>query len=54
MCLSPADYADYAEKECSKLYYSAEKDSLELMWFWGSSASSARSAGDIGVSWVID
>ena len=23
-----------------------------LLWFWGSSASSARSAGDIGVSFV--
>ena len=24
---SPADYADPADKECSKLHYSAEKDS---------------------------
>ena len=33
-CLSPADYADYAD-EYSKLYYFAEKDCLELVWFWG-------------------
>ena len=31
------------------LHYFAEKDCLELVWFGGSSASSARSAGDIGV-----
>ena len=54
---SPADSADYAE-ECSKLHYSAEKRQLVanfvlwLLLFWGLSASSARSAGDIGVSFV--
>ena len=49
---SPADYADHAE-ECSKLHYFAEKDRLELGWFWGFVVclrKSARSAGDIGVS----
>ena len=55
-CYSPADYADYAE-ECSKLHYSAEKDRLVWCGFccfavWGSSALSARSAGDIGV-WFV-
>jgi hypothetical protein len=30
----PADYADHAD-EYNKLYYFAEKDKLELVWFWG-------------------
>ncbi len=50
----PADYADHAE-EYSKLYYYAEKDRLVLVWFWGFVVclrKSARSAGDIGVSFV--
>ena len=56
-CYSPADYADYADKECSKLHYSAEKDRLVWCGFccfavWGSSALSARSAGDTWVSFV--
>ena len=42
------------QSNAAELYYFAEKDCLELMWFWGSSASSARSAGDLGVPWVID
>ena len=49
---SPADYADHAE-ECSKLHYFAEKDRLELGWFWDFVVclrKSARSAGDFGVS----
>ena len=33
-CYSPADYADYAEKECSKLHYFAEKDRLMFVVFW--------------------
>ncbi|MBP6527477.1 MAG: hypothetical protein KA235_04410, partial [Prevotella sp.] len=28
---SPADSADYADKECSKLHYSAEKDRLVIV-----------------------
>ena len=47
-CLSPADYADYAD-EYSKLHYFAEKDCLELVWFWVRLRKSARSAGDIEV-----
>ena len=31
-CLSPADYADYAD-EYSKLYYFAEKDRLGFVYF---------------------
>ena len=43
------------QRECSKLHYSAEKDRLVWCGFccfavWGSSASSARSAGYIGFS----
>ena len=38
------------QRECSKLYYFAEKDILELVWFRVSSASSARSARDTVVS----
>ena len=52
---SPADSADDAE-ECSKLHYIAEKDRLvRLRLFWGFVVrlrKSARSAGDIGVSFV--
>ena len=33
-CYSPADYADYAEKECSKLHYFAEKDRLMHVASW--------------------
>ena len=54
---SPADIADDAE-ECSKLHYPAEKDRLfEVVAVLGfclrKSARSARSAGDIGVSFVL-
>ncbi len=57
---SPADSADYAE-ECSKLHYPAEKDRLfEVVAVVAVVAvlgcclrKSARSAGDIGVSFVL-
>ena len=50
---SPADYADHAE-EYSKLYYFAEKDCLELMWFGGSSAIISEICGRfIGVLCAI-
>ena len=52
---SPADSADHAE-ECSRLHYHAEKDSLFEInaVFLGVVClrKSARSAGDIGVSFV--
>ena len=52
---SPADSADDAE-ECSRLHYIAEKDSLfEVKAVLGVVVclrKSARSAGDIGVSFV--
>ena len=52
---SPADSADHAE-ECSKLHYFAEKDSLVRLrlfcCFVVCLRKSARSAGDIGVSFV--
>ena len=51
---SPADCADYAE-EYSKLHHFADKDRLELALFWDFGVhlrKSARSAGDIGVSFV--
>ena len=58
-CYSPADYADYAEKECSKLHYFAEKDRLVVSEVIGVNVVlgfvcdlSARSARDIGVSFV--
>ena len=41
-CYSPADGADHADKECSKLHYIAEKDSLlvsvVVIVVWGLSA----------------
>ena len=46
------------QRECSKLHYFAEKDRLivsivvGVLLFWVLSASSARSAGDNGVSSV--
>ena len=30
-CYSPADSADYADKECSKLHYLADKDRLVIV-----------------------
>ena len=54
-CYSPADIADDAE-ECSKLHYFAEKDRLlqllQFCCFGFCLRKSARSAGDIGVSFV--
>ena len=52
------------QRNTAKLYYFAEKDRLVIvvivvigafvvLSFWGSSASSARSAGDIGVFFVL-
>ena len=58
---SPADNADHAE-ECSRLHYFAEKDRLVSIVVLGlllfccfgfCLRKSARSAGDIGVSFVL-
>ena len=38
--------AQITQRNSAVLYYFAEKDCLDFVWFWGSSALSARSAGD--------
>ena len=59
-CYSPADSADYAEEYSKAILFRRERQVgvrvviavIVVLSFWGSSASSARSAGDIGVSFV--